>query len=407
MDDSAASPSSPAMPPLSRDERRVRAAAYVLRTTIRDLYLARFNARTPQDAINLSISMRVSPAENWKLDFDPPLIEQVMPQLAEGEAAREVFKAGHVFCFRCDSASCEHSAPGSAPLVFKGYDSTGRPEWQEFAQALIDARDERVEWIYARPPKLVSLFQYGRELKGRQLLTFGKASLSYSILAQVIAGYFDLNGERLAISLQIVEGRNRDGALTLKLNTIGWSLQDSVLLDWLSADKTSVLFRAMQIAERELARIETLASHARSAGDHARANQIMARIPGVARRLADALIRGGRQDDRRTRHATERRQDRRPVHKAWEDAMGADSESWYFDQKAETFIVTGERGRVHAFSTDGKHVTSFNMKPATVEFRLRTDRWRRASPDESSLLKPLIASPRMAAPGDHDESKSH
>lgn len=406
MDEAVSENKEPQPVNLSRDERRVKAAADVLRTTIRDFYLGRYNTQALPEKFALSISMRVSPEENWKLEFDPPLAQQIVPQLAETEAEREVFRAGRVHCFRCGSSDCEHAAPGAAQQVFKGYDSTGRPEWHEFTQALIDARDERVELLYAKPPKLVSLFQYGRELKGRQLQAFGKASLSYSILAQVIAGYFDLHGNRLAVSLQLVEGRDRAGGLTLKLNTIGYSLQDAFLLDWLAADKNAILFRALQITERELERIQHLAAHARSSGDQEAANQYMARIPGVARRLADALVRGGRQDDRRTRHASARRGDQRPIHKAWEDVMAAAPDRWFYDLKAETFIVVGDRGRTHAFNPDGKHVTSFMMKPATIDFRLRTERWRITMPAESSRIKDLIKSPDSVIPATAYESET-
>ncbi len=377
------SPSLPeAAPSPGRDERRVRAAQDVLRTTIRDLYLGHFGAATTGGAMDVQLSLRVNPADNWALEFSPPLLEQLLPQLADREAARDVFNLGHVFCFRCTSSSCDHGRPPDGLHVFKGYDATGRPEWQEFSQTLIDVKDERVDQLYDRPPRLVALFQYGRELKGKQLATFGKASLSYSVLGQVVAGYFELNGERLALSLQIVEGRDREGRMTLKLNPVGYALDGAFLIEWLSLDKSAILFRAMQIAERELDRIEKDVRQARAAGEQDRANRALGRIPGVGRRLAEALSRGGRQEERRTRHAETRRKEQRPVHKALEDAKAAKPEHFYFDLKADTFVVVGEKGRVHAFNEEGKHVTSFMMKPATVAFRVRTERWRRATGEE-------------------------
>ncbi len=379
MDD--ASPTT--VPALDRDERRIRAAQDVLRTTIRDLYLGHFG-RTGDEMppMDIRLSLRITPAEQWQLTFDPPLSAQLIPQLADREAVREAFRPGRVYCFRCSSNDCGHSHPGSPLEVFKGYDEAGRPAWQELPQSMIDARDERVDLLYARPARLVAMFQYGRELKGRQLPAFGKASLSYSVLAQVVAGYFDFHGERLALSLQLVEGRDRAGGLMLKLNPVGYALADASLVEWLSLETSAVLFRAMQISGRELQRIEEMAGTARREQDHDRANQWMGRIPGVARRLAEALSRGGRQDERRTRHVEARRKEQRPVHKAREDVAAAKPESWYFDIKAETWVVVGDRGRAHAFNDEGKHVTSFMLKPAAVDYRLRIERWRRASLDE-------------------------
>jgi len=73
--------------------------------------------------------------------------------------------------------------PAAGPHdVFSGYNSFGIPEWQEFVQALVDARDPRVDQLYADPPALLALVQTGRELRNRQLSSFGRASKTYSIL---------------------------------------------------------------------------------------------------------------------------------------------------------------------------------------------------------------------------------
>jgi len=364
-------------PGLSRVERRIKAAQDVIRTTIRDLYLSHFSeGAVPLTELDVNLSLRVQPGTDWKTDFDPPLMEQLIPQLAGAEAARDVFVAGHVYCFRCTSSGCEHSNPPSPLHVFKGYDATGRPEWQEFAQTLIDERHERVDQLYLKPPRLVACFQFGRALKGRQLTSFGKASLSYSILGQVVAGYFQLKDQRLAITLQVVEGRTKSGELSLKLNPISHALDGGFLIEWLSADGSASLFRVIQIAERELSRIEQVVMGARAARDHERGNREMGRIPGVLSRLAEGLERGDRQGERRTRHVEERRHDQRPVHKAMEDAASAAISSCYYDEKAGTYIVVAERGRTHAFNNKGRHVTSFMIKTGAVEFRLRTRRWR-------------------------------
>ena len=375
----------------SRDERRVRAALDVLRTAIRDQYLAQFGAQeTLPASLSIHLQMTVRPRENWSLDFVPAFHEQVIPQLSDAEAAREVFTVGRIYCFRCESSVCEHGAPQHPLQVFRGYDATGRPEWHELTQALIDDKVERVELLFAPKPKVVAHFQPGRQLKGRQLSAFGKSSLSYSVLGQVIAGYLDLRGERAAVTLQLIEGRGRDGRLRLRLNPIAFSVDEHFLMEWLTSGTQSGLLRALQLAEREVHQLEQQVIAARERRDQESANQQMGRVPAILRRLAETIERGGRQEQRRTRHVETRREEQRPVHKAFEDATRATPDQCFYDAKARTFVVVGDRGRAHAFSAAGRHVTSFVVKPSAVAFRVRTERWRPVTAAEWADVRPAL-----------------
>ena len=70
----------------------------------------------------LTLTLTVSPAANWALDFRPPLAEQVARQIEEAEAQRAVYQAGRAYCFRCESSACEHAAPPtpqSEPLAHR------------------------------------------------------------------------------------------------------------------------------------------------------------------------------------------------------------------------------------------------------------------------------------------------
>jgi hypothetical protein len=75
------------------------------------------------------------------------------------------------------------------------------------------------------------------------------------------------------------------------------------------------------------------------------------------------------------------------VHKALEDVLQAQPEGLFFDERRDTFIACGRQGRVHVFSPDGRHVTSLVMQPGSVEFRVRTRRWRTLSAEEAAELK--------------------
>lgn len=377
----------------SRDERRIRAAQDVLRTTIRDIYFSHFGVvSNPSSPVSLHLSVRIDASFDWKTEFDPPLHGQIASQFAHFEAARDVFSAGHVYCFRCASSACDHSVPPTSLHVFSGFDATGRPEWKEFTQVLLDEKDERVDQLYLKPPRLLAAYQAGKALKGRQLAAFGKASLSYSVLGQVVAGYLRNGEQRTAVTLQVVEGRTRDGDLQLRLNPISSAVDGGFLVEWLSSEQSASLFRAIQIAERELHRVEELARAARQAHDQERANQMMGRIPAIMRRLGENIERGGRQGERRTFHAESRRQEQRPVHKALDDARAASLASCYYDEKSKTFIVVGDRGRTHAFSRNGRHVTSFTTKPSAIAMRLRTRRWRPAEISEWDEVRRSIGS---------------
>jgi len=74
----------------------------------------------------------------------------------------------------------------------------------------------------------------------------------------------------------------------------------------------------------------------------------------------------------------------------------------FCDEKAGTMIVCGPQGRAHAFAPDGRHVTSFILRPGAVAFRLRTQRWRPVTPDESARFHEQVETfiPKKAPPSD-------
>lgn len=395
----AASP--PVPPPRSRTERREQAVTDALRTLIRDLHVDQFGVAPERlDTVALTLRAHVSPGQNWALEFDPPLAAQVSRQLEEAQAAQAVFRPGRVWCFRCESADCGHGVPPSAVAVFKAYGPTGQPEWHDLHQAFIAAQDERVDRLFGDAAATVALVQSGREVRQDQLTSFGRASKTYSILGQVVAGYFQLprraaggdEKRRLAVTFQAVETRGRRGRLEVRLNTIA-GVPEGVDLDELFASEWEPsALRARELAARALAALSERADSARLSGRAEDLQAAMRRVPAVMRQLAAFLERGHRQDRRRTRHVEDRRQhDRRPVHKALEDARSASPEAVYADERSGTWVVCGPQGRSHVFSAVGRHVTSFVLGPGALELRLRTQRWRRATAEEARNLKERLS----------------
>lgn len=379
--------------------------ADALRTLIRDLYVDRFGEAPERlGGINLALAARIRPADGWALAFDPPLSAQVMGRLEEAQAAHAVYRPGRVWCFRCESAECDHAAPPSPVAVFRAYTSTGLPEWQELHQAFIAAQDPRVDRLFANAPEVVALVQSGRELRHEQLSSFGRSSKTYSILGQVVAGYFRLprrvagrdESRRLAVTFQVVETRGPGGRLEVRLNTIA-GVPVGVDLDDLFAEAWEPwALRARELAVRALAALSQRAQAAREAARSEEFQAAMRRVPTVLRRLAEFLERGHRQGRRRTRHVEDRRQqDQRPVHKAMDDAREAPAEAVYADEKAGTLVICGPQSRAHVFNVEGRHVTSFVLGPGAVDFRLRTRRWRQATPEEAAALKERVRDGRL------------
>lgn len=390
-------PPSPAEGPKpSRTERRVQASADALRTLLRDLHFDRHGADLPAGEIELTLRLRADPARQWQITFDPPIVEQLDEQFADAKAERDVYRKGAVYCFRCNASTCDHATPPASLSVFHGYDETGRPEWIEFHQALIELKNDRVDQLYGRPPAVLTSVQFGRQLRGRQLSSFGRSSRTYAVLGQVIAGYFPLPRaagpgtvapEKLAVTFQVVEARDADGSPRLHLNALARLPEPVTLDELLGGGWQPDVFRARGIAVRSLAALEHRVRGAREGGRHEQSRELLRHIPSILHRIADALDRGHRQTRRRTQHAEQRRQENRPVHKALEDSRDARTDDFFFDLKAQTFIVCGPKGRTHAFNAAGKHVTSFMIKPDTIEFRLRTERWRRGEAEEFSAFR--------------------
>lgn len=380
---------------VERSRRRERAVTDALRTLVRDHAMERFGARREWNhPVNLALNVRIDPSDAWTLDFDPPFDTQIERLLTDAEAAWGVLVPGRVYCFRCATASCAHALPPAPGMVFRGYGSTGVPEWYEFIQALIEAKDERVDLLYAKPPRALCLVQSGHDLRSKQLSSFGRASHSYAILGQVVAGIFSLpaavaggRAGATAITVQAVETRGPRGQVQVKINAIAGGITPDMWTELLSSDWQPALGRALDEARIGMEGIERrlrIASEAGRSGSGLSA--IFRDVPRFLRRLARTVEQGRRQETRRTNHAQDRRSER-PVHKALDDAGKAANDALFLDEKTAGRIVCGPSGRTHVFNADGRHVTTFILPPSGLDFRLRTQRWRRLSAEEVTAFR--------------------
>lgn len=393
----SSAPTADGSPP--SEDRRVTAAQNALRALIRDLYGSRFGSASPvPPQIRLSLTLEVSPASSWALEFRPPLTDQIVDVLEETEAQPGAFQPGHVYCFRCRSSGCEHSVPPGPTFVFQHYSPTGIPTWCELVQILLDEHDPRAEDLFAVPPRVVTRVLTGHQLRKAQLTTFGRASRTYAILGQVVAGYYSLpcSGlvagpvSRFAITLQAVETRAADGAFALRLNVVPGIMHDVAWAEWLSRPDQSLVRRQLAATGRALETLERKARAARMASGSGAMRDVLQSIPSLLRTLARSLERSDRARLRRTRHALERSAER-PIAKALQDAREAPPERLFVDEKRATWVVAGSSGRTHIFNEDGRHITSFFLAPGALEFRLRTNRWRSMTPDEATRFRHRMA----------------
>lgn len=308
--------------------------------------------------------------------------------LAESAAVRP----GRIYCLRCASAECEHSAPKGAREVFAGYGASGRPQFADFAQWLLERGHPHLDRIYASPPRLVTEVVSGRELTGELLPAFRDAGVDFRVHGQVTAGWFMVRrgAERtgLALSFQVLSSldrrrRRRKNWRRLILNVLGRG-PGGEPLEELYAELGAIPWQpVVGWGQRVLETIE------RAQGRKTSTPEVLSRrVEGMLREIARRLEQGRRARERRTGHAEERHhQGDRPTRMALTDLERGGDESFFVDERRSTVIVIGERGRAHVFNFAGKLVTSIRTTPESVERKLRRELWRRATADEVARLR--------------------
>ncbi len=345
------------------------------------------------EPFDLTVSLRLDPGQDWKpVAPHTPLLRQVQQALDDRATVLDAFQPGRIYCYRARTAWCAEAVPPRPSAVFAGYSSTGMPVWQDLHQYLLDAGDERVDALFAAPPRLLSRVTAGRDLKRAMLPGLGKASRSYNVLGQVVAGYFtapatDDPRDTMAVTVQIVECRGAGGVFRLELNVIGVApdgVAAHVLNDY---GALPALERACRPVERDLRRVEELVRTLPADAPLSERTRVLSCVPALLTRLAGLLEQDAGQAVRRTRHAVQRRDDARPVQCAVEDVRTAPDERVLWDDVHQTCVVRGPRSRIHVFTADARHVTSFSVRPDQVQRRMRTRMWRPATPEEIARFR--------------------
>jgi hypothetical protein len=294
------------------------------------------------------------------------------------------FQPGRVFCLRCQSAACEHSAPQSNRQVFTGYASTGVPRFADLGQWLLARRDPRVDLLYRESPQLLATVSPGVELTGELLPVFLQNESGYKLHGQVAVGWYPAptdNGHRepLAVSFQVLSSRARGGRRRFGLNVIGIGPGGQPLEHLYDRVGEIPWSGSVRWAQTVLGSIE----HQLDRAPRTPPQVVDQRIEGLVAALARRLEKGWRGEERKTQHARVRhREGDRPTRMALADFARATPENLLFDTRRETLVVVGDRGRAHVFNREGKLVTSIRYNPAVIEKRRQNGMWRPAAREE-------------------------
>ena len=322
----------------------------------------------------------------WERSMSPQeLADRVLRAAEERVSEKQALRSGFVYCYACASASCPHAQPPGPGEVFAGYESTGRPHWQEFFNYLLALGDQRTDMLFAERSRILARVVGRKRLTNAQLVSFGKNSLTYRVWGQTVAGYFHVDGLRAALTAQFVE--TRDHRLHLQLVT---PPEVRAALAEAPPDRRSALHRvydALGEARKQAFSLGTLWQATRQ--DEARA-QVEKKAFAVLRHLAHSIERKGRQQRRRTAHAEARGQQRRPVHKAGDDLRRASPGDFFRDTHKGSLIVLGRGGRVHVFNEAGKQVTSLVIGGDELARRQRRKRYVPLEPESIQRLRSTI-----------------
>ncbi len=319
---------------------------------------------------------------DWRVGDDPQqLADTFLDQALSAASEQSPIRSGHVFCYRCNQSGCEHSIPSGPGEVFMGYRNNGEPVWQEFFNALNALDDTRVDRIFESRPKPLARFVRRKQLIEEQLIGSGRNSMTYRILCQVVAGYFEIDGTRCALTLQAVEDPSRRLFLQLLApNDVREAMTEEVR-------NNRTLSRLYSAVNDLRHRLNDLQAEWRNATGRKDRQKALSHIERQLRHQVTVIERKGRQGARRTMHAHDRGEDKRPIHTAMKDLSEANRDCFFLDLPRNSIVILGKRGRAHVFSPEGKHVTTLLLPQEKLGRRVQRNRYAPLTDDEIQEFK--------------------
>ena len=321
-------------------------------------------------------------------------VEQILQRVREVREHEQALRPGAVYSYFSDSSHAEGCRPTEPRHVFEGYSSTGKPNFTDFVTMAIERKAPEVERMLAGEEIVITHVTMGRVLRTQQLAEFGGQSPVFKILGQVNAGLFrTLNDAgRCAFSFQLLRGKTLEGRVRLRLHCVGaidpMDLADPALMQ--------ILSRCQRKLDTEALRLEGKLKN----GEVDEEEFVLPLLQDLAKQLQGRTRSAGR----RTQHGLERsEQGQRPTSRAYPDASEASDNAIMWDIDQSTVVVVGQKGRVHVFTPDGRHVTSVVMQRAAIDRRRQQGRWRQAEPEERGEFR--ISIKRLVAAGEDTTSE--
>lgn len=324
------------------------------------------------------------------------LLGELQRRIKAAAEGADAFREGRVYCFYTSSPDSPYSTPPHPVDVFAGYGATGKPEWVSFPNLCLERKEPRVDRLYGEAPEVLALTQGPGELDEGLLPGFGRGSLAYRLLGQVVLGLVprDLDprssAERVALSLQIVETSQPGLRHRLRLNVVGLDTQ-AIAQAAAEQPATSAAEAFRKLLRATRSRVDALGRRAALAHRRGEALELDPHVKALLSRLRTDVLRVLKSRDYRTRHAEHRHRSReRPTSLAVTDALGAGDGRLLRDEHKDTIIVLGPRHRVHVFSSAGRHVTSLELMPTEVDRRIELKRWRYLGRVGSELFRATL-----------------
>ncbi|MEL7060555.1 MAG: hypothetical protein AAGN46_11060 [Acidobacteriota bacterium] len=310
--------------------------------------------------------------------------------------AEASLRPGRVLNRRTLRLDGDDTAPSAERQVFVGWGQSGVPRFEDFGQWLVTRGDPRQERLFAKPPALVTV-QLSRAEAQRELLDAfaGGAPADWRLDGQVMAGWFSVPGRdgrrhSLALSLQAVSIATHDDLSPTSTDSAPRRRMLSVVGTGPGGEPLAATVDRLGGDAPWLASVAwAQASLSSILGDGPEADE---RVDGILRGLARRLEQGQRARARRTRHAERRhREGDRPTRDALRDLQRAGADDIVRDRRHDTLVVLGERGRAHAWSTDGRLVTSLRSTPAATERKRTQGIWSPAGDEALEALRRAVA----------------
>lgn len=331
-------------------------------------------------------------------------------------ALTTAFEAGRVPDLRTGEPGTEGTLPTNGRFVFAGWTPSGRPRFLDFAQLLLERQHPDQHRLYGRPPALLTLTLDREDLRRELLPAFAEPEVPDAprvrVHGQVVAGWFVVpraagTDAVLALTLQVVSVAAGSSPRRYALNVVGAGPDGEALsevvarLDAEHAVPESgeppwqhAVAWAQKALETLTPRPSPRGSKRKRPGNEtaqASGEAPEKRIRGILAGLARRLEQRQRSRRRRTDHAEKRhRGGDRPTRMALQDLAGAGAGEILVDERRDTMVVLGERGRAHVFNEIGKLVTSIRYTPDSIEKKRRLDIWRPASREEIQSLRKTV-----------------